>query len=153
MHPPHRLRVVGPMAFLSLFAIGCGESTSTPIGPDERLAAVAAPGQVDIGEFELCKVGPQSIFRTVIDGVGQPRFRLGPDACVVVATTAQLGVGNHTVTVFEDVLTGKGQVLDSIVSTSLFHHVPVRGAPLTGTNQVTQTFNGDRGWLVQFYNH
>lgn len=153
MHPPRRLLIVGPMALFALFAIGCTDSTSTPIGPDPELAALAAPGQVDIGEFELCKVGPESIFRTIIDGVGQPRFRLGPDACVVVATTAQLGVGNHTVTVFEDILTGQGQVLDSIVSTSIFHNTPVRGAPLTGTPQVTQTFNGDRGWLVEYYNH
>jgi hypothetical protein len=27
------------------------------------------------------------------------------------------------------------------------------GIPITGTNQITKTFNGDRGWLVNFYNH
>jgi hypothetical protein len=146
--------MVGPMALVALFAIGCTDSSSSPIGPDQGLAAITAtPGQPDLGEFELCKVGPQSIFRAIVDGTGQPRFRLGPDACIVIATTAQLGPGNHTVTVIEDVLTGSGQVLDSIVSTTIFHNIPVRGAPLTGTNQVTQTFNGDRGWLVQFYNH
>lgn len=148
------LRLTGPMALFALFAIGCTDSASTPIGPGQELAVITAPGQVDIGEFELCAVGPQTIFRDSIDHVAQtPRFRLGPDACVVIATTAQLGPGNHTVTVIEDILTGSGQVLDSIVSTTIFHNIPVRGAPLTGTNAVTQTFNGDRGWLVQFYNH
>jgi hypothetical protein len=151
------LRIVGPLALSTLFAVACNDSASNPAGPDQRLAAITAtPGVADIGEFELCKVGPQSLFRTIIDGVPQtPRFRLGPDACTVIATSQQLGTGNHTVTVYEDVLTGIGQVLDSIVSTSQFvgDPGPVRGAPLTGTNNVTQTFNGDRGWLVQFYDH
>jgi hypothetical protein len=156
MHPPHRLRIVGPMALFALFAIGCTDSTSTPAGPDQGRVAITAAGQADIGEFELCAVGPLSIFRDSIDHVAQtPRFKLGPDNCVVIATSAALGVGNHTVTVIEDILTGQGQVLDSIVSTSIFVQdlIPQRGAPLTGTNAVTQTFNGDRGWLVQFYNH
>lgn len=151
------LRIAGSLAVLSLITVACGDYGTNPAVTDQRGASVlAVASQADTGEFELCKVGPRSLFRTVIDGVPQtPRFRLGPDACVVIATTAQLGVGNHTITVFEDVLTGQGQVLDSIVSTSRFvgNPNPTRGAPVTGTNQVTQTFNGDRGWLVQFYNH
>jgi hypothetical protein len=155
MHPA--LRIAGPLALATVLTVACSDSAANPAGLDQRLAGInAAPSQAEVGEFELCKVGPRSIFRTIIDNVPQtPRFKLGPDACVVIATTAQLGVGNHTVTVYEDVLTGQGQVLDSIVSTSQFvgDPGPVRGAPLTGTNHVTQTFNGDRGWLVQFYNH
>ncbi len=136
--------------------VACSES-STPTGTtNPSFVSTAIAGQADVGEFELCAVGPLSIFRDSIDHVSQsPRFKLGPDNCVVITSTALLGVGNHTVTVIEDVLTGQGQVLDSIVSTfiSVKSSVGQRGAPLTGTNAVTQTFNGDRGWLVQFYNH
>jgi hypothetical protein len=155
MRLPQRLRFAGSIGLFTLAIVGCSsDTTSTPAGPNQGLAAIKVAGQADIGEFELCKVGPQAIFRDSIDHVAQtPRFKLGPDACVVITSTALLGSGNHTVTVIEDVM--QGQVLDSIVSTfvSVRNGIPVRGAPLTGTNAVTQTFNGDRGWLVQFYNH
>ena len=152
-----RLRIAGPIALSALLVLGCAEAGPNPLSPNQGLVALGTAGQADIGEFELCAVGPQSIFRAIVDSVPQTprRFLLGPDNCVVIATTAGLGVGNHVVTIIEDILTGQGQVLDSIVSTSIFvsDNLPVRGAPLTGTRMVTQIFNGDRGWLVQFYNH
>ena len=156
--PSFQLRITASIALLALAIAACSDQPGNPLDPDQNRGINAVGGgTADIGEFELCAVGPQSIFRAIVDSVPQSpaRFRLGPDNCVVVATTAQLGVGNHRVTIIEDILTGQGQVLDSIVSTSVDVRtgVPVRGAPLTGTRMVTQVFNGDRGWLVEFYNH
>jgi hypothetical protein len=152
------LRITGSIALLALTIAACSDPAANPLDPDPiRVGTNAVGGGADIGEFELCAVGPQSIFRAIVDSVPQSpaRFRLGPDNCVVIATTAQLGPGNHLVTIIEDILTGQGQVLDSIVSTviNVQTGVPVRGAPLTGTRMVSQIFNGDRGWLVEFYNH
>ena len=139
---------------LAVGILACSEGATKPT-ENGTFANVAGgtPGAADTGEVELCKVGPQSIFRTVVDGTNNPRFRLGPDGCVVVTDVSVTGSGNHTVTIIEDVL--HGQVLDSIVTTGTTsaNPTPVRGAPITGTNQVTVVFNGDRGWLVQFYNH
>lgn len=157
MHSFKSLRVAFPIVCSALLVLGCAESSSDPLDPQQSLIGIqGTAGAADIGEFELCAVGSQAIFRAIVDSVAQtpPRFRLGPDNCVVIATTAQLGVGNHIVTIIEDIMNVQGQVLDSIVSTSVFvGGSPVRGAPLTGTRMVTQVFNGDRGWLVQFYNH
>ena len=156
MQRARRFRFAAFTAVLALVAVACTEGTN-PTDPALLRVRATAVGAADVGEFELCAVGPQSIFRAIVDSVPQSpaRFRLGPDNCVVIATTAQLGVGNHRVTIIEDILTGQGQVLDSIVSTSVTvkNTTPVQGAPLTGTRMVTQVFNGDRGWLVQFYNH
>jgi hypothetical protein len=160
MRSPHAFRAAGSIALFALAVAACNDSSSSPVGPDQKLSGIQATlptaGQADVGEFELCAVGPLTIFRDSIDHVAQtPRFKLGPDNCVVITSTALLGNGNHTVTVIEDILTGQGQVLDSIVSTfvSVKNPTPQRGAPVTGSRVVTQTFNGDRGWLVQFYNH
>lgn len=140
-------------ALLAAAVFACSEGTTNPAAYSPVFVAGGTPGAADIGEVELCKVGPQSIFRTVVDSANNPRFRLGPDACTVVTDVNALGPGNHTVTIIEDVL--HGQVLDSIVVTSVTANnpVPQRGAPITGTNQTTVVFNGDRGFLVQFYNH
>jgi hypothetical protein len=141
-------------ALLAAAVFACSEG-ATKVTDTSSLANVAGgtPGAADVGEVELCKVGPQSIFRTVVDSANNPRFRLGPDACTVVTDVNALGRGNHTVTIIEDVL--HGQVLDSIVVTSIASNnpVPQRGPPITGTNQTTVVFNGDRGFLVQFFNH
>jgi hypothetical protein len=152
---PRYFRLTGSAILLAAAVFACSEGSTTTPSSDNMpsLAAGGGPGQVDIGEFELCKWGTRAGFRTIIDGATQPRFRLGPDQCQVLATTAALGVGNHTVTVIEDVPVGG--VLDSIVPDSMFVSDPSssHGIPITGTVQITKTFNGDRGWLVNFYNH
>jgi len=152
---PRYLRLGSSALLLAAAVFACSEGNTTNPNSDNKpsLTTVGTPGQVDIGEFELCKWGTRAVFRTIIDNNNQPRFRLGPDQCQVIATTAGLGVGNHTVTVIEDVPVGG--VLDSIVAESMFVSDPgsSRGSPITGTVQITETFNGDRGWLVNFYNH
>jgi len=141
------------LAAAAVFA--CTEDSSSPnLDTRPSLIEIGSPGVADTGEFELCKYGTKAIFRVIVDGSSQPRFYLGPDECTVVATTADLGVGNHTVTIIEDVI--KGTVFDSIIAESLSVNNPTRrrSGPITGLPpRITRTFNGDRGWLVEFYNH
>ena len=100
---------LGSSAFLVAAAVfACTEGGLKDPGSENlaNLTAAGTPGLSDVGEFELCKHGPRAIFRVTIDGTGQPRFYLGPDQCQVLATSAGLGTGAHTVTVLEDVIAG-----------------------------------------------
>jgi len=131
----------------------CRDGATNPTDDRLNLATTGNPGAADVGEVELCKWGTLTLFRVTIDGAKQPRSFQGPDECTVLATSVGLGPGNHTVTVIEDRL--QGTVFDSIVAESVTvrNPTPVRSAPITSTREITVVFNGDNGWLINYYNH
>jgi hypothetical protein len=144
---------LGSLAVLAGVVVACTE-TSTTTGADSQglLGTItAANGVADTGEFEICKHGTASLFRITIDGA-KSKLSLGAGQCQVLATSAGLGVGQHTVKVVEDAMVGT--VLDSIVaeSVSVRFTTPSRSSPITGTNTITEIFDGDQGWLIDFYN-
>ncbi|MEP7327426.1 MAG: hypothetical protein ABI836_15860 [Gemmatimonadota bacterium] len=149
---PSRLKLASSAILLAAAVFACSEGATNPNVDRPNLTTIGNPGVADTGEVELCKWGTQAKFAVTVDGVTGHRFYLGPNACQVIATSVDLGNGNHTVTVVEDVL--KGTAFDSIVGTvyRVNDPAPVRGAPITNTHQITKVFNGDRGWLFEFYN-
>jgi len=144
------IRTGGLAVLLAAIAVACSDSPTTP--SNNFRAQFATAGVADTGEFEICKHGTGASFRVVINGNGPTAVSLGPGQCQVLATTAQLGVGPHTVTVTEDAAVGV--VLDSIVaeSVSVRFKTPSRSAPITGTSTITEQFDGDQGWMIDFYN-
>ncbi len=148
-----RLKLGSSAMLLAAAVFACSEGATNPNIDRPSLTTIGNPGVADTGEVELCKWGTRTKFKVTIDGITQHRFYQGPDECQVIATSVDLGNGNHTVTVLEDVL--KGTTFDSIVGTSFSvgDAAPVRGAPITNTHEITRVFNGDRGWLFEFYNH
>jgi hypothetical protein len=146
-------------AFALAISVTACSDTSSPAGPSDtgrpQLLTVGGPvtGVVDTGEFEICKHGTPATFTYSVMGGQTQSVTLADGACAVLANTATLGPGTVTVTTTEGA--DPTVVLDSIVATlnTIRNPVGVRGAPITGTSTYTGTFNGDRGTLVEFYNH
>jgi hypothetical protein len=149
---PLRLGVTAIVLTAAVFACKDGATIPTADSQSQLLSAQGTTGVADTGEFEVCKHGTFSRFRIAIDNT-PGKLALNAEQCQVLATTAALGVGPHTVKVVEDAPIGT--VLDSIVaeSVSVRFKTPFRDAPITGTNQITRTFDGDQGWTIHFYNH
>lgn len=141
--------------FTGFIVSACGETNTpdsgNPGGPSFVVAA-STPGVVDTGEFEVCKHGTAANFEYSINGGATQSVSLAAGGCALLAETIVLGPGTFSVTVTE--LADATIVLDSIVPTTntIFAPGGTRGAPITGTNTFTGTFNGDRGTLVEFYN-
>lgn len=118
-------------------------------------SAVGGPttGVVDTGEFELCKHGTTATFTYTVGSGGTQSVTLADGECAVLGTNATLGPGTFSVTTTEG--NDPTVILDSIVATlnSIRDPAGTRGAPITGTSTYTGMFNGDRGTLVEFYNH
>ena len=147
---PTRLRFTGFAVLLATVMVACSDN-STPNSP-QFLTATFTSGVADTGEFEICKHGTAAQFHVTINGNAPTAVSLAAGECEVLATTEALGVGPHVVTVSEDA--AAGMVLDSIVaeSVSVIFKTPVRSAPITGTNTITETFDGDQGWMIDFFN-
>ena len=137
---------VGALALAALVA-ACSE-TSSPVGDNLGQPMFATTAAPDTGEFEICKYGTSASFTWTLNGGATQNVTLADGECAILGT----GKGQNTVVVSEDA--DATIVLDSfVVSTvTIFNPVPVRGAPVTGPNSFTGTFNGDRGTLVEWYN-
>ncbi|HEV8124302.1 MAG TPA: hypothetical protein VGP80_08675 [Gemmatimonadales bacterium] len=155
---PKKLFAVSAFALAALVA-ACSDTSSPtgpmPVGENGRPQfATGGPtaGVVDTGEFEVCKHGTSATFTYSVSGGPVQSVTLADGGCAVLANTETLGAGTIAVTATESA--DPTVVLDSIVATinSIRDPVGVRGAPITGTDTYSGTFNGDRGTLVEFYN-
>jgi hypothetical protein len=147
-----RFRLPGLAALLVTVMVACNDDSTMPDPVAQLLTAAFTTGVADTGEFEICKHGTAAQFHVTINGNAPTAVSLAAGECQVLATSNELGVGPHTVTVSEDAAVG--MVLDSIVaeSVSVRFTTPVRSAPITGTNTITETFDGDQGWMIDFFN-
>jgi len=141
----------GAALLAAAVAVACSDSPTTPSGP--QFATAFTAGAADTTEIEVCKHGTAAVFKVSIDGGPTSTVTLAAGECKVVAKSPAGGGPSHTATVTEDVTSG--MVLDSIVAESIGVTDPghrVRSAPITGTNTITENYDGDQGWLLDFYN-
>ena len=141
-------RLVG-VALGLLFVAACSDQflTETDLeGPD----FTHVPGQApEVGHIVVCKTGASATFE--IDGGPGPALADGECAVIVEVPIIIGQTTSETRTVKE--IPAAGTQLDSVVITTVeFNNPPVRGAPITGTDEVTVTATDDAGVVVDFYN-